>query len=161
MKLSEELRRQLDELVTGQGLELLAVETAGSPRHPTLRLVIDGPAGVSVDHCAAVSREVSALLDVEDPIAGSYTLEVTSPGVERKFYTRGDYHRFAGRRVKVRMRPGYREHRVVVGELVGLEGETVRVMAAEGLVELPLGEVFETRLQVDWDELMHEGKCRR
>ena len=160
MKLNEELRRQLEELVEGQGLELLAVETAGGARHLTLRLVIDAPGGVTVDHCASVSREASALLDVEDPFDGRYTLEVTSPGVERKLYSEADYRRFAGRRVKVRMRPSFREHRVVSGELVGLEGGLVQVLADDGLVELPVDEVFEARLQVDWDEIMSEGKCR-
>lgn len=160
MKLNEALQHKLEELVTAQGLELLAVETAGGSRHLTLRLVIDAPGGVTVDHCASVSREASALLDVEDPFEGRYTLEVTSPGVERKLYSEADYRRFAGRRVKVRMKPSFREHRAVSGELVGLEDGCVRVLAEDGLVELPVGEVFEARLQVDWDEIMSEGKCR-
>ena len=58
------------------------------------------------------------------------------------------------------MKPSFREHRVVTGELVGLEDGRVRVLAEDGLVELPLDEVFEARLQVDWDEIMSEGKCR-
>jgi len=160
MKLDDELTRQLEALVKARGLELLAVETAGNARHLTLRLVIDAPGGVTVDHCASVSREASALLDVEDPFEGRYTLEVTSPGVERKLYSEADYRRFAGRVVKVRMRPSFREHRVVTGELVGLENGVVRVLGDGGVIELPLGEVFEARLQVDWNEIMSEGKCR-
>ena len=160
MKLDEELTRRIEALVAAQGLELVAVEIAGSARHATLRLVIDTPGGVTVDQCASVSREASALLDVEDPFQGRYTLEVTSPGLERKLYSETDYHRFAGRAVKIRMRPSYREHRVVLGELLGLVDGTVRVRAGGEVVELPLAEVFETRLQVDWDEIMSEGKCR-
>lgn len=159
--MTDDMRRQLTELVDSHGLELLAIERAGGGREAKLRLIVEGPAGVTVDQCAGVAREASALLDVEAPTAHGCSLEVSSPGLERKLYSRGDYHRFAGRVVKVRMRPSFREVRVATGELIGLEGETVRVQDAEqGLVELPLDEVFEARLQVDWDELMRGGKSR-
>jgi len=161
MKLDPTIREQLASLVESEGLELLEAEVVGHGPTTILRLVVDAPAGVTLDQCASVSRQASAMLDVEDPIAHQYTLEVTSPGIERKFYTEGDYRRFAGHRVKVKMRPEYREHRVVVGELLGIEEEVIRVMTDEGdAVELPLGSIFETRLQVDWKALMSERKCR-
>lgn len=161
MRVTEEMQRQLAELVHGHGLELLAVERAGSGREGKLRLIIDAPAGVTVDQCAGVAREASALLDVEAPAAQGWSLEVSSPGLERKLYSKGDYRRFAGRKVKVRMRPTFRAVRVAMGELIGLEDGTVRVQDDErGVVELPLDEVFEARLQVDWDELMRGGKSR-
>ena len=161
MQLDPNVREQLASLVEDEGLELLEVEVVGHGPKTVLRLVVDAPAGVTLDQCASVSRQASAMLDVEDPIAHHYTLEVTSPGIERKFYTEGDYRRFAGHRVKVRMQPGFREHRVVVGELLGIDGGVVRVMTDDGdAVELPLQDVFETRLQVDWKALMSERKCR-
>ena len=159
MKVEQRLREQLQSLVKGEGLQLLDVEVAGSGPKTVLRLVVDGPAGVSLDQCALVSRQASALLDVEDPIGNRYTLEVSSPGLERKLYSEGDYHRFAGRDVKVRMRPEYRDVRSASGQLLGLENGFVRVLDQSGkTVELPFELVFETRLQVDWKALTSKRK---
>ncbi len=162
MRLEMKLLSQLAALVADEGLELLAAELVGSGPGTVVRLVIDGPDGVTLDQCSLVSRQASAILDVEDPISHAYTLEVSSPGLDRKLYSEGDYHRFRGRRVKVRMKPSYREHRVLVGELVGLEGPTVLVRVdSQDVIGLPLDEVFETRLEVDWATIMKEGSTRQ
>ncbi len=163
MKLDQKLQRQLAELAADEGLELLAAEVVGSGRNLVLRLVIDCAEGVTLDQCSAVSRQASAILDVEDPIEHAYTLEVTSPGLDRKLYSESDYERFAGNRVRIRMQPSYREHRLVLGELLGLADDAVRVRSDAGqVIELPRDEVFETRLEVDWDAIMtKEGKSGR
>jgi len=161
MRIAEDLQRQLEALVEDEGLELLATEVVGRGSKTVLRLVVDGTSGVTLDQCSEVSRQASVLLDVEDPIAHTYTLEVSSPGLDRKLYRDADYDRFTGRRVKVRMEPSYREHRVVVGELLGLEDRAVRVRDDSGdVVELPADEVFETRLEVDWKTELKEGPSR-
>lgn len=161
MKLDPKIDGELAAIARDEGLELLAVEITGSGAHTVVRLVVDGPDGVDLDRCAAVSRQASAFLDVEDPIAHHYTLEVSSPGLDRRLYGAADFDRFAGRRVKVRMQPGYRERRVVVGELLGLGDGIVRLRTdADGELELPAAEVFEARLEVDWDQIMKEGKHR-
>ncbi len=161
MKLDPKIEAELAAIAADEGLELLAVEVAGSGPRTVLRLVVDGPDGVDLERCATVSRQASALLDVEDPIAHRYSLEVSSPGLDRKLYHEADYHRFAGRRVRIRMQPSFREHRVVVGELVGLAEATVRIRADSGSeVALPSAEIFESRLEVDWDQVMKEGKHR-
>jgi ribosome maturation factor RimP len=161
MKIDENVKRQLAALVADEGLELLATELAGSGSGAVVRLVVDGPDGVTLDQCTAVSRQASAMLDVEDPIGHAYTLEVSSPGLDRKLYTRDDYTRFAGEQVKIRMRPSYREHRVVAGRLVGLFDEQVHLtLDSNEDVRLPYDEVFETRLEVDWNAIMKEGKTR-
>lgn len=161
MKLDATIERELKELVADEGLMLLATEVVGNGPKTVLRLVIDGPDGVNLDQCATVSRQASAILDVSDPIHHRYTLEVSSPGLDRKLYTRDDFERYAGSRVKVRMHPSYRTHRVVVGELVGLDGDQVLVTNESGDdVALPLEEVFEARLQVDWNDIMKKGKSR-
>jgi ribosome maturation factor RimP len=158
MKLDQELERQLAALVADEGLELLATEVVGSGPRMVLRLVIDGPGGVTLDHCSAVSRQASAMLDVEDPISHAYTLEVSSPGLDRKLYSKRDYELFGGHRVKVRMRPSYRAHRVLSGTLKGLRGDSVQLqLDTQEVVELPFDEVFEARLEVDWDAIMKEG----
>ncbi len=161
MKLAHALKERLAALVEAEGLELLDIEIAGGGPKTVMRLVVDGPAGVTLDECAGISREASAILDVEEPFTHSYTLQVSSPGLDRKFYSKGDYRRFAGRRVKIRMRPDYRAHRSVTGELIGLDNGLVRLAAESGdILELPLDKIFETRLEVDWNAVMHERKCR-
>jgi ribosome maturation factor RimP len=161
MKLEQSLQDQLSALVADEGLELLATEIVGSGSKTVLRLVVDGPDGVDLDQCATVSRQASVMLDVEDPIQHRYVLEVSSPGLERKLYSREDYQRFAGRRVKLRPKASFREHRVLVGQLLGLEAETVRILNDDGReVHLRLDDVFEARLEVDWNSIMKEGKTR-
>jgi ribosome maturation factor RimP len=116
---------------------------------------------VTLDQCADISRQASAILDVSDPVRHAYTLEVTSPGLDRKLYRRQDYDRFAGRAVKVKMDPSYRTHRVVVGELVGLVGDELRLRTPAGdAVSLPFDRVVEARLEVDWHAVLKEGKSR-
>ena len=153
---------QLAAIAVDEGLELLATEVVGNGPKAVLRLVVDSPDGVTLDQCSAISRQASALLDVEDPFRHAYTLEVTSPGLDRKLYSPEDYSRFSGERVKIRMSPSYREHRVLTGELVGIEDGVIQVEDDQhGSVELPLDEVFETRIEVDWDAIMKEGKNRQ
>jgi ribosome maturation factor RimP len=101
--LRAELRRLLEPGVRALGCELVDVELAGGGRHPTLRVYIDKPGGVTVDDCADVSRQLSAILDVEDPIRDRYTLEVSSPGLDRPLVTAQDFARQRGETVKVRL----------------------------------------------------------
>lgn len=161
MKLDPTTQDQLAALVADEGLELLATEVAGSGPKTILRLIVDGPDGVGLDQCASVSRQASAMLDVGDPISHTYTLEVSSPGLDRKFYCREDYERFAGRRVIVRMEPTYREHRTVTGDIQQVRDDVVRVLDDSGReLELPFDQIFEARLEVDWNVIMKEGKAR-
>ncbi|BCW94372.1 MAG: ribosome maturation factor RimP [Thermoanaerobaculum sp.] len=146
-RLPEELTTKLEALVASEGMELLAVEFAGTAKKPILRLVIDREGGVSLDDCALVSEQASVLLDVFDPFPGAYTLEVSSPGMERKFYRREDYLRFVGQAVRVRMAPTWSGAKVIEGYLEGLEAGMVRVRDPQDVVHLlPEREIFETRL---------------
>ncbi|MDM8547011.1 ribosome maturation factor RimP [Candidatus Venteria ishoeyi] len=98
------LHALLSPVVTALGYELLLVERIKQGRNDSLlRLYIDKETGVVVDDCAIVSRQVSAVLDVEDPVSGNYTLEVSSPGVERPLVTREHFQQFVGQRAKVRL----------------------------------------------------------
>jgi ribosome maturation factor RimP len=161
MKLDDAVQRELSAMVADEGLDLLSTEVVGAGSKMIVRLIVDSPDGVNLDQCAAVSRQASALLDVEDPIGHRYTLEVTSPGLDRKLYNAADYDRYAGQRVTIRMAPSFREHRTVVGRLDGLRDDHVHVVDDSGNeVMLPYSEVFEARLEVDWDAIMKEGKSR-
>jgi ribosome maturation factor RimP len=146
-RLPQELLERLEKLAAGEGLELLAVEVVGTARRPTVRLVLDREGGVSLGDCETVSRQASALLDTADPFQGRWDLEVTSPGLERKFYQERDWQRFAGMPVRVRLRPSWTGNRLVEGVLVDKADGVIRVRDRREVVhELPEGQVFETRL---------------
>jgi ribosome maturation factor RimP len=86
---------------------------------------------------------------------------VSSPGLDRKLYSVEDYEQHVGHRVRIRMAPSYREHRTVIGELLGTHQEKVRVFDDSGQeIRLPIDEIFEARLEVDWNSIMKEGKRR-
>ncbi|TZF91876.1 ribosome maturation factor RimP [Cognatilysobacter lacus] len=147
------------------GLELIGVEYLPSPGSAVLRLYIDVPeadsaAGrmVGIEDCESVSREVSALLDVEDPITSHYTLEVSSPGVDRPLFTAAHFARFVGDTAKVTLRLPQDGRRRLQGRIVGVEGQTVRVeLAGIGglpvLVEIAIANVEKARLVPDWAAL--------
>jgi len=96
-ELNERILNELSAVAASAGCELLDCGFRGG----VMRLVLDHPEGVTLEHCEEVSRQVSALLDVEDFGPGRYTLEVTSPGLDRKFYRTEDYERFTGHKVRV------------------------------------------------------------
>ncbi|HRU10899.1 MAG TPA: ribosome maturation factor RimP, partial [Thermoanaerobaculia bacterium] len=114
-KIDAELVAELESLAAASGCELVHCEFKGG----VLRLFIDRPDGVTLEDCEHVSRQASALLDVADFGSSRYTLEVSSPGLDRQLYRPRDYQRFAGRRVRVTYRPEAAEarKRTVVGRL--------------------------------------------
>jgi ribosome maturation factor RimP len=161
-RLPQEVLERLEKLAASEGLELLAVEVMGVARRPTVRLVLDREDGVSLGDCESVSRQVSALLDTYDPFPGRWDLEVTSPGMERKFYQERDWERFAGRPVRVRLRPSWPGNRLIEGMLVGKSAGVVRVRDRHEVVhELPEGQVFETRLAPFADEAAASTRDRK
>lgn len=140
--LRSRLREMLAPGVRALGFELVDVELVGPPRHPTVRVYIDSPRGVSVDDCAEVSHQLSAILDVEDPIPGSYTLEVSSPGLDRPLLTPEDFRRFRGEVVRLRtLAPvdGRRNFKGVIVEVaadhVVLEADSERFDLAFDVIE--------------------------
>lgn len=111
--------------VEGLGYEFVGAEYHPARRQGLLRIYIDSPEGVEVDDCARVSHQVSGVLDVEDPIPGEYTLEVSSPGLDRPVFEWSDFERFAGEQARIRLRGLINGRRKLQGRLVGLQGDTV------------------------------------
>src|SRR5580704_14757042 len=97
----DRIREIADRVAASSGVEVVEVELRGGGKARMLRIVIDKPAGVTHEDCANLSREVGTILDVEDAISGAYTLEVSSPGLDRKLIRPADYERFTGSRVKL------------------------------------------------------------
>ena len=136
--------------VRALGFELVAVEYAGEGGRNILRVYIDHPDGITVEHCAKVSRQISALLDVEDPIAEQYVLEVSSPGLDRPLVTREDYERFAGETVKLRLLEALEGRKNFKGLLVGVDGDAVVVEIDQERFRVPMTRIERARLVPRW-----------
>ncbi|HTP63939.1 MAG TPA: ribosome maturation factor RimP [Geobacteraceae bacterium] len=142
-------------LAASLGLELVEVEYRQEGGRMVLRLFIDREGGVTLDDCAAVSRELAEILDVEDFIHGRYNLEVSSPGLDRPLKKPEDYERFAGRLVKIRTAELLPDdagnmRKTFTGELLGLEGGVVRLKLKEGQsAGIPLEKVAKANLEFE------------
>jgi ribosome maturation factor RimP len=141
-----ELRRLLEPGVKALGFELVDVEFSGGPSRATLRIYIDGPQGVTVDDCADVSRQLSAILDIEDPIPGAYSLEVSSPGLDRPLVTAADFGRYQGETVKVQLYQALDGRKRFKGRLVEVSGDHVVVEVDNERFELAIEGIERARL---------------
>ena len=123
--LEQRLTEMLTPSVEDLGYELVGIEYIRAGKHSTLRVYIDQEGGIVVDDCAAVSRQVSAIMDVEDPITNEYTLEVSSPGLERPLFSAAHYEAFAGETVKVQLRMPIQNRRRWKGIISSVDGEII------------------------------------
>ena len=123
--LEQNLQEMLQGAVEDLGCELWGIECQRAGRFMTVRLFIDKEGGVTVDDCADVSRQVSAILDVEDPIADKYNLEVSSPGLDRPLFTLSQFERYIGQDIAVHLRIPVMERRTWQGKLERIENDMV------------------------------------
>jgi ribosome maturation factor RimP len=136
-----------------RGLELVHVEVAGGARAPIVRVFIDKPGGVTHEDCSEVSRHMGTVLDVEDFISDAYTLEVSSPGLERGLYSLADYERFAGRLARAKTRGAIGGQRNFRGRIAGIEGEEILFDdRTSGSVRIPFAEIAKANLEIDVEE---------
>lgn len=136
----------VEPVVTGLGYELVGVEFGGGSGDGLLRVYIDTEDGITVDDCATVSESLSAALDVENPIRGAYTLEVSSPGINRPLFMRTDFERFVGEQVFVRMEQPLDGRRRFKGLLLQVEDGDILVEVDGESWRLPLAGVEEAHL---------------
>jgi ribosome maturation factor RimP len=147
----DRIRRLIEEVVEGQGYELVEAEIKGAGNNAVLRIFIDKPAGISHHDCELVTEQVGTVLDVEDLIPSSYTLEVSSPGLERKLVKESDYTRFDGKLARIQTRIPLNQQKVFRGRLRGLQNGKVQLELPKGDVfEIPLDVIREARLEFDW-----------
>ena len=147
----DRIRGIVEPTVADEGCVLVAVELTGGDKGQTLRLFVDAPGGVTIQQCATISRALSPVLDVENPISGAYRLEVSSPGIDRPVETPEDFERFVGFRVKVRLIPGA-ERRRYSGTLLGMVDGHVQISVDGETFELSLQEIDRARLVLELDE---------
>jgi len=141
----ERLFELLEPAVAAMGFELVDLD-AHLGRRGLLRLFIDRDGGVTVDDCQRVSEQIGALLDVEDPLQGSYVLEVSSPGFDRRLRKLEHFTRFSGENAKVELKCARDGRRRFAGRLVGVEGSEVLLEVDGELTRLPFGEIAVARL---------------
>ncbi len=136
----QRLRGLIEPAVTVLGFELLGVKVLKEGHGSRLCVYIDGEDGITVDDCARVSHQVSGVLDVADPIRGQYTLEVSSPGLDRPLFTAQHYERYRGRQVKLKMLTPFEGRRKFKGELMGLRdaGVCLEERGVEWVIPLEL-----------------------
>jgi ribosome maturation factor RimP len=136
--------------VAALGLELLGVEFAPTGNSALLRIYIDAPGRhVAIEDCEAVSREVSAVLDVEDPITSAYTLEVSSPGIDRPLFTAEQFARFVGEQVKLTLRLAQDGRRRFIARITGVEGDVVLLAHEAGDMRVKHDNIEKARLVPD------------
>jgi ribosome maturation factor RimP len=143
----EELLRLLEPAIEALGYELIELEFVPQGRDSVLRLFIDGPQGVDLDDCAAVSKAVEAKLDADDPIPGHYNLEVSSPGLDRILRKREHYERYLGNRVHVQLASPIDGRRRFTGALKAVTADEVTVEVDRQDYTLPFKMIQRTRLK--------------
>lgn len=136
----------VEPVVRAMGYDLVGVEYGGGPGNARLRVYIEAADGITLDDCAAVSEQLSASLDVDDPIPGAYVLEVSSPGLNRPLFAAADFERFRGSRVFVRLEQALEGRRRFKGTLVGLEGDIAVVEVDGHAWRLPLDSIEEAHV---------------
>jgi ribosome maturation factor RimP len=145
------VRQLVQQVVESQGYEVVEVELKGAGKSSVLKIFIDRADGISHRDCELVSEQVGTVLDVEDLIPSSYTLEVSSPGLDRKLVKESDYTRFEGKLARIQTRIPLNQQKVFRGRLQGLYGGRVRLELKEReVLDIPLDVIQEARLEIDW-----------
>lgn len=155
----DKITELVEPVLIEKGFELVLLEYRREMRDMVLRLFVDKEGGINLDDCAEISREVSVLLEVEDPIQSAYRLEVSSPGIDRPLVRRADYERFRDHLAKIKMSdkcdPDQRGHqrKTFTGKLLGLRDDMVRLEQTDkkgGIVELPLCDIERANLEIEF-----------
>ena len=145
------IRQLVTMAVESLGYEFIDLELKGAGNNSVLRVYIDKLDGISHSDCGLVSEQVGTVLDVEDVIPHKYTLEVSSPGLDRKLVKESDFSRFEGKLAKIQTRIPLQHQKVFKGRLKGLrDGRVVLELPQGNLLEIPLDVIQEARLEFEW-----------
>ncbi|MGQ9896097.1 MAG: ribosome maturation factor RimP [Acidobacteriota bacterium] len=160
-----DIAETIERLVTQDGFEFVVCEMKGAGRRRLLRVVVDHPDGVTLDQCATLSRRISDHLDALDAVPTAYTLEVSSPGVERGLYRLADYQRFRGHRVRLRTTVALNGKRTFRGRIGAIHTgqEPVIVLCDEAGIETPiaLSGIAQAQLEVTVEDLFRVAEEKR
>ncbi len=124
-------------VIETMGFQLWGIEYVNQGRYSLLRIYLDKPDGVDVEDCAKVSKQLGSILDVEEPITGDYTLEVSSPGLDRSLFTLDQFNEFAGYHAKVRLSESFENRRNFTGQIKAVENSEVIMIIGSAEITLP------------------------
>jgi ribosome maturation factor RimP len=136
--------------IEAMGFELIGVEYIRAGNNSIVRFYIDHADGIEVDHCAEVSRQISSILDVDDPIQSHYSLEVSSPGIERPLFTLEHYLNFIGEKVQVKLRMPMNGLFKLVGKIVAVESSLITFDVADKLITVSIDNIRQANIIVDF-----------
>jgi ribosome maturation factor RimP len=157
--IAERITHIAEQAAIDHGLELVHTEVAGPEGHPIVRVFIDKPGGVTHDDCSDVSTQIGTVLDVEDFIHSAYTLEVSSPGLERGLYKLADYERFTGSEAKLKTRDAISNQRNFRGRILGVDSDNVILDdRTSGRMTIPFGSIAKANLEVDVDSEFRKAR---
>jgi ribosome maturation factor RimP len=156
--LDDRLKLMIEPVVNGLGCELWGIEFAAQGNQSTLKIFIDSPDGIRIEDCERVSRQVSGLLDVEEPLKGKYMLEVSSPGMDRHLYTLAQFREYLGAQVKIRLRTAFEGRRNFTGILAAVEDGDVVLRVDEHEYLLPFDTIDRTSIIPDFGDAKNRTK---
>jgi ribosome maturation factor RimP len=149
--LATRLTGLLEPKALSEGFELVAVEVAGAARTPIVRVYLDREAGLDIDAIAEANAWVKELLETVPETSGDYTLEVSSPGIERPLRTRADFERFAGSAARIATRELIDGRKSFTGTITAVEGDDIVIDVEGTTYKIPLGAIDKARLRVEID----------
>ncbi len=147
---ADHITQRLESTINGLGFELWGIERGRSPHSQLLRVFIDRPEGITVEDCETVSAQVADLIEVHELIKDSYTLEVSSPGMDRILFKPAQWAPYVGEGVQIKLRVPVAGKRRLSGKLVAADAETATLEEQTGMIQFPLSAVERARLVPDW-----------
>lgn len=147
----DKLTQLLKPAIEGLDFELVGIEHLPMGKHTVLRIYIDSPEGITVDDCSRVSHQVSGVLEVEEPINGAFTLEVSSPGIDRPLFSRAHFEKFVGSKVKLKLHHAVEGKRKIVGLIEQVEGDdiTIKELDTETSYQLEIDDIDKANIISD------------
>ena len=144
--IQSEIEEMLKPLVNDLGYELWGCEYLAQGKHSLLRLYIDVEGGIHIEDCERVSKQVSAFLDVEDPISGNYSLEVSSPGIPRPLFHKEQYRRYVGHDVQIKLFKPLKGSRKLSGSIVNVNDDILMLNVGEEQLEVQFSHIVKANL---------------
>ena len=144
--LRPDIQGLLEPLIVSLGFELWGCEYLSQGQYSLLRIYIDKQDGISLNDCELVSREISAVLDVEDPIQGNYSLEISSPGIPRPLFIKEHYNRYIGSQVTLKLRQPVRGSRKLAAKIVSVGANSVELDFGDARINVEFSEILKANL---------------
>jgi ribosome maturation factor RimP len=156
-EIADRVRAMTEPILLDEGMELVDIEYRRESRGWVLRLILDKEGGVTLDDCTRISQEVGRNLDLEDFIEAPYTLEVSSPGLNRPLKTEKDFVKYVNSLIKVKTVNPMEKRRQFKGRLLGISENHIKMEVDGKIFQIPLSNVANAHLEVDWDALRKES----